>query len=366
MKRVLALHGQPTVVELDEPELRTGEVLVETDYSTVSTGTEQLILRHSLTSPGSDDEYPGSEPSWPKIRDGQEPLTLPRPPISGYASLGYSAAGTVRAVGPGVGDLRPGDRVACSGSQCAHHAEVIAVPRNLATPVPDGLGTREAAFVTLGSVAMESLRKADVRFGETVVIYGLGVLGLLAAQIAQASGLYVVGLDIDENRRALADQIGLTAVGHPDEADSMVAGATHGFGADAVLVGVVSESDRPFNHALELVRQRGTVIVLGVFGMSVDRAGLGRNDATVKQTIAYGPGRYDPHYEEGGADYPIGLVRWTENRNMQHFLRLVAEGRVDVLSLTTPEAFAVDDATSAYAQLQRDPKPPTVQFAYSH
>lgn len=352
------------MVDLEVPDLREGEVLVETRFSTVSTGTEQLILRQSLADPDHDDEYPGSNPAWPKIRDGRPPAVLPRPPIPGYASLGYSAAGTVRAIGAGVVDLEPGDRVACSGSQCAHHAEVIAVPRNLTAPIPTGLSTREASFVTLGSVAMESLRKADVRFGETVVVYGLGVLGLLAAQIAQASGLYVVGLDIDDSRQALARELGLPTVGHPDDADDLVAGATGGFGADAVLVGVVSNSDRPFNHALELVRQRGTVIVLGVFGMSVDRAGLGRNDAVVKQTIAYGPGRYDPHYEEGGADYPIGLVRWTENRNMRHFLRLVAEGRVDVLSLTTPDAFAVDDVASAYAELLHDPKPPTVQISY--
>lgn len=353
------------VCEVDQPAPRPGEILVETAFSTVSTGTERLILERSRLDPGRDDEYPGSSPSWPKIRDGAGPEVLPRTPDASGSSLGYSAAGVIREVGSAVDDLSPGMAVACSGSQGAHHAEVIAVGRNLAVPLPSGLELRDAAFVTLGAIALESLRKADLRLGETVVVYGLGVLGLLAAQIAQSAGLYVVGLDLDDDRLRLAQSLGIGTVQHPDEADAAVRAATDGFGADAVLLGVVSDSDRPLNHALELIRQRGTVVALGVFGMTINREGMGRNDATIRQTIAYGPGRYDPVYEESGVDYPIGLVRWTENRNMRHFLRLVAERKVQVRPLTT-DPFSIDDAAAAYDLLHSRPSPPTVQFRYDH
>lgn len=366
MKRLFARAGEAVLVELPEPELRPGEVLVDTAFSTVSAGTEQLILRRSREHPGVDEEYPGSNPVWSKIRSGAPPARLPRPPAPAGSSLGYSAAGVVRAVGPGVVDLAPGSRVACSGSQCAHHAEVIAVPRNLTTALPDGLSLQDGAFVTVGAVAMEALRKADLRFGETVVVYGLGLLGLLAGQIARAAGLYVIGFDVDPRRLDLARRLGLDDVADPREprAGDLVRSATDGFGADAVVLGVVSESDEPLNQALELCRQRGTVVALGVFGMTLDRTRMGANDVTIKQSIAYGPGRYDPGYEEGGVDYPIGLVRWTEGRNCAHFLRLVAEGRVQVRPLA-PEPFALSDAAAAYRLLGGPQRPPTVQFRYA-
>lgn len=365
MRRLFAHHGEPVVHDLDEPSLRAGEILVDTAFSTVSTGTELSILRRSGTEPGVDHEYPGTTPTWPKIREGTMPHLLPRPPLPLGSSLGYSAAGVVRAVGSGVSDISVGMPVACSGSQAAHHAEVICVPRNLTVPVPEQLALQQASFVTLGSIALESLRKADLRFGETVVVYGLGVLGLLAAQIAQASGMYVVGLDIDEHRRELAGELGIDDVHHPEAADEAVLRATSGFGADAVLLGVVSDSNQPLNHSLDLVRQRGTVVSLGVFGMDIERDRMGRADAVLKQTIAYGPGRYDPHYEEGGVDYPIGLVRWTENRNMAHFLRLLAERRVDVHPLAATPV-TLDGASAAYASLHGSPRPATVQFRYEH
>ncbi len=366
MKRVFAQAGRPVVHEVPEPALRAGEVLVDVAYSTVSSGTEQLILRKSLQHPGVDEEYPGTYPHWPKVRSHPVEGLLPRPPADVGISLGYSAAGVVRSVGAGITDLTPGMRVGCSGSQCAHHAEVIAVPRNLVTPLPAGIDAREGAFVTLGAIAMEALRKCECRFGETVVIYGLGLLGLLAAQIAVASGYYVVGFDLNQRNLDLARRLGINDV--HDAADEVTATravrrATDGFGADAVVLGVVSESSEPLNHALDLCRQRGTVVGLGVFGMTIERSRMGANDVVLKQSIAYGPGRYDPAYEEGGVDYPIGLVRWTEQRNMQHFLRLVEERRVQVLPLA-PDPTPVEEAPSGYELLSGADRPPTIQFGY--
>ncbi len=367
MLRVFAQLGEPVVREVGEPEVRPGEVLVDTAYSTVSTGTETLILRRSRENPGVDEEYPGSNPRWPKIRDGLVGERFPRnPEVELGTSLGYSASGVVRAVGEGVTDVAAGMTVACSGSQCAHHAEVIAVPRNLVSVLPDGVSLRQGAFVTLGAIAVEALRKADVKFGETVVIYGLGLLGLLASQIARAGGLYVIGMDIDPNRLELARTLGFPHVFDPRDAatDGRVRDLTGGFGADAVLLGIVTDSNDPLNHALDLCRQRGTVVGVGVFGMTIDRSRMGGNDVTIKQSIAYGPGRYDPRYEEGGVDYPIGLVRWTEHRNMAHFLRLLAEGAVDV-SLLAPEPILIADAPQGYALLAGPDRPPTVQFRHN-
>ena len=366
MLRIFAELGAPVVREVGEPEVRPGEVLVDTAFSTVSSGTETIILRRSLENPGVDEEYPGSDPHWPKIRDGLAGHAFPRNPEGGAGvALGYSASGVVRAVGEGVLDIVPGMRVGCSGSQCAHHAQVIAVPRNLVTVLPDSVSLRQGAFVTLGTIATEALRKADVKFGETVVVYGLGLLGLLASQIARAGGLYVIGLDIDPNRLELARSLGFTNVFDPRDAatDQRIRELTGGFGADAVLLGIVTDSNEPLNHALDLCRQRGTVVGVGVFGMTISRSRMGGNDVTIKQSIAYGPGRYDHEYEEGGVDYPIGLVRWTEHRNMDHFIRLVAEGAVDVSGLA-PEPFPIADAPKGYALLTSSGRPPTVQFSH--
>ena len=240
------------------------------------------------------------------------------------------------------------------------------MPRNLVAKLPEGVTLQQGSYVTLGAIAIESLRKADSRFGESVVIYGLGLLGLLTAQIARASGIYVIGLDVDPNRLKLARELGFDQVYDPNDADTdaAVSAATGGFGADAVLLSVVSESNDPLNHAMDLCRQRGTVVGVGVFGMTIDRARMGGHDVTIKQTIAYGPGRYDPRYEEESIDYPIGLVRWTENRNMALFLRLLADSKVDVSGLA-PSPMSVLDAPAGYALLKGRDRPPTVQFHYN-
>ncbi len=365
MKRVFAHQGKAVVREVAEPVLRYGEVLVDTAYSTISTGTETIILRKSAEEPGKDQEYPGSDPHWLKVRDGMPGRLLPRPAMAEGIAMGYSAAGVIRAVGEGVTDLAPGMAVACSGSQCTHHAEVVAVPRNLVTRVPEGLSLREAAFVTLGSIATESLRKSDCRFGETVLIYGLGLLGLLAGQIARAAGLSVIGVDINPLSLERARALGIVDVFDPTDlgSDAAIRELTGGFGADAALVTAVTESSVPFNHAISLCRQRGVVVSVGVFGMTLDRATVVDNDITIRQTVAYGPGRYDPVYEEDGIDFPVGYVRWTENRNMGYFLKLLAAGQVRVLPLA-PEPVPLDQAPQAYESLRQPDRPPTMQFRY--
>lgn len=363
MRRIFAEGGRAVIREVETPEPRPGEVLVRTAVSTVSAGTELLILRKSAVPDAVDEEYPGAAP-WedPAFRAGI-PLPLrPRRPVPGGISLGYSCAGTVIGVGAGVTDLAPGDRVACSGSQCAHHAEVVAVPRNLTVRVPAEVPIADAAFVTLGAIAMEAIRRTQVTFGETIVLYGLGLLGLLAGQIAAAAGIYTIGLDLDPRRLALARELGITDVHDPSATDvpALVRARTAGFGADGVILGVVTPSSEPLAQSLAISRQKARIVGLGVFGMHLDRDLLG--DREIVRSIAYGPGRYDPAYEENNVDYPIGIVRWTENRNAQHVLRLMAEGRLVTAPLARPFAFA--DAPAGYALLQSPERPPTIQLVH--
>ena len=371
IKKLFAQGGQAVVAEIPEPVLRPGEVLIAPAFSVVSAGTETSTIKMSADPARiHDHDYPAPDGHrfGPQIRSSSVRWSGPAPrggPPE-YALIGYSLAGRVVATAPDVTDLKPGDRVAASGSQCAHHAELVAVPRNLTTRVPDGAPLDAAAFVTLGTIAMESVRLTRATFGGTIVMYGLGLLGLLGTQIAATAGIYTVGLDLDPRRRDDARRFG--AIATPDPADEagvtqVVQDLTGGFGADGVVLGVVTTSNRPMNHAFELCRQKGVVVGLGAFGTTIDRETMVWNDVTLVMQLAYGPGRYDQVYEEGNVDYPIGYVRWTENRNAQHFLRLVAEGKVEPLAIE-PERFRFADATAAYARLLEPDRPPTLLFEY--
>jgi len=213
---------------------------------------------------------------------------------------------------------------------------------------------------------MHSLRRANCQFGETVVVLGLGLLGLLALPVARVAGMYVVGIDPDEQRRGLAASLGANEVIAPETgaAVDLVRRYTRGFGADAVLVTAATDSSEPLNLGFDLCRQRGAVVGVGLFGMSIDRARMFGADVSFYPSVAYGPGRYDPIYEEGGVDYPIGYARWTENRNMEAFLRLVAERQLSVDPLA-PLHVPFAEAPAAYQMLLEQPqRPPTVVFEY--
>ena len=363
MRRIVAERGHPALVDLTPPECMPGRVLVETMYSTVSPGTEISILRRSADAAARDVEYPGEPPyQRPNIRRWMRDAPEPTPPLPGRFSLGYSLAGRVIEVGSDVPDLAVGDLVACAGSQDAHHAEIVAVTRSLTTPVPTNAPAEDAAFVTPGAVAVEAIRRTNCRFGETVLIYGLGLLGLLAAQIARQAGLYVVGLEIDPERRAFAESLGFDEVHDPTVSGvaERVRGFTDGFGADAAVLTLVTESSQPVNHALQLTRSGGRVVGVGVFGMNLERGNV--FDRTYVHAIAFGAGRYDPWYEEGNVDYPVAHVRWSENRTMAYFIRLLAEGAVSVAGMA--ETFPLAAAGAAYARLTAPDRPFTVQFAY--
>lgn len=367
MKRVFAVDGKPVVLDVAEPELRANEVLVAPIFSTISVGTETGIIRGSNPATPETDVFKAPAPSRPKLRssgirwDGDRP----RSEEPGRHHLGYGLCGRVLAVAENVTDIAVGDLVACSGDQAAHHAERVAVPRNLLTRVPDGVKPEQAAFVTLGTIAMHGLRRTGCQFGETVVIYGLGLLGLLSVQIATSAGIYAIGLDIDERRFEQALGYGAIAAINPGQTDATakVHELTNGFGADGVILSVFTESSEPLNHAFDLCRQRGTVVGIGAFGMDIQRDRMFSRDVTLLPSLAYGPGRYDYVYEEGSVDFPIGYVRWAENRNMEAFLRLVAEKKID-LNAMAPVRIPLEDAPAAYELLRSPERPPTVLLTY--
>ncbi|MEO1999197.1 MAG: bi-domain-containing oxidoreductase, partial [Planctomycetaceae bacterium] len=266
---------------------------------------------------------------------------------------GYSAAGTVVEVGAGVDRFQVGDRVACAGAQCAHHAEFIRPPENLTVPVPDALDWGPASTVTLGAIALQGVRRAAPTMGESFVVLGLGLLGQLVSQLLKVHGCRVIGCDLDPNRVALARQLGMEAGLNP-EVDSDVQHVqrlTDGFGVDGVIITAATASDTVASTAFQMCRKKGRVVLVGDVGLNLNRHDIYEKELDFLVSTSYGPGRYDRRYEEQGLDYPRAYVRWTENRNLAEYLRLLAERRLDVLPLIAAE-YPISQAPQAYEMLK--------------
>jgi len=276
-----------------------------------------------------------------------------------FAPLGYSSAGIVMAVGKNVADMNVGDRVACAGGGKASHAEVVAVPRNLVAKIPEGVSFKEASFATLGAIAMHGIRRAERQFGETIVILGVGLLGQLAVQIAKAAGYKVIAIDKDPERIELAKKMGadLGLIAGKSDVEKEVLYHTAGIGADAVVTYAATPSSEPANLAMRLARKKGKIVVVGAVGLDLERPVFYEKELDFLMSRSYGPGRYDPIYEEKGIDYPIDYVRWTENRNMQAFLDLLKNGKVNVKPLINA-IFPVEKGKEAYELIVKDAKKP--------
>lgn len=354
--------GRTRVADVPAPGLRAGGVLVRTRWSLISAGTEKLIIDLAGKS------LVGKARARPDLvkktieKVKREGVVATYRAVAGRLSgdipLGYSAAGEVLAVGHGVTGLAPGDRVACAGAGYANHAEILSVPRNLCARVPEGVDLRFAASATLGAIALHGVRTCDARLGETVVVVGLGLLGQLAVQMLRASGVRVVAVDRDPARAALAKRLGAdVAVGGDDDPAPAVRGLTGGHGADAVLVCAGSDSSEPVSLAASLCRRRGAVVVVGAVGMDLDRRTFYEKELSLRMSTSYGPGRYDPLYEERGLDYPYSYVRWTEGRNLGAYLDLVAKGAIDLGPLCTHE-FPIEEGDAAYALVTGERREP--------
>ena len=282
--------------------------------------------------------------------------------------VGYSNAGIVLAKGKGVTRFNPGDHVACAGAGFASHAEYATIPVNLAVKVPDEILFKSACFTTLGAIAMQGIRRANVTFGETVVITGLGLLGLLAVQIAKAWGLLVIGVDVNVERLNLAKELGADFCFDASDIklDQKITDITNSYGADAVIIYAATDKSEPVNKALELCRKKGRVVIVGSVGMNLQREAMYAKELDIVMSTSYGPGRYDKQYEIKGLDYPIGYVRWTENRNMMEFIRLLANSQVKVDPLIS-NIYSIDQAQEAYQSLlETGGKNIAAVFKYAH
>ncbi|MBK8270985.1 MAG: bi-domain-containing oxidoreductase [Planctomycetes bacterium] len=286
----------------------------------------------------------------------KETIDKVRERLDALTPLGYSLSGIVEEVGSGVDDLRIGDRVACAGEGVAMHAEFVSIPRNLCVKIPDGVAMTDAAFSTVGAVAMNGVRQGGIALGDSVVVIGLGLVGLLAVQILKAAGCKVIGIDVDPSKMELARQCGADIAIPRTEAgiEAVILEATNGIGADAAYIAASTKSADPLNLAGEILRDRGRVIIVGMVPVQADWQTYYSKELSVVMSRSYGPGRYDPAYEHKGIDYPIGYVRWTEGRNMEEFLRLVAAGSVSLAKMS-PATFKFADAPQAYKELHDSP-----------
>jgi polar amino acid transport system substrate-binding protein len=354
MKQVLqhVKSGAVAVKDVPAPVARPGFVLVRTAASLISAGTERVAVESGQKGlVGRAIEQPalvkqvlnkarseGLVNTFEAVRSKLESLT----------ALGYSAAGTVVSVGDETSGLRAGDRVACAGLGYASHAEVLSVPKNLCVRLPHAVSFDAGAVATVGAIALQGVRLAELTLGESVVVIGLGLIGQLTVQLLGAHGCRVFGIDIDEQRIDLAKRLGADG-GCPsnEDAKQRVIEWSRGRGADAVLITAGTASNAPVELAGEISRTKGRVIAVGAVGLNIPRKPYYDRELTFKISMSYGPGRYDPEYEERGHDYPFGYVRWTEGRNIEAFLDLVSSRRVNVDPLIT-HRFKIEEGERAY------------------
>ena len=266
-------------------------------------------------------------------------------------NVGYAVTGEVIGLGAGVEGIRAGDLVACGGAGQANHAEYVSVKKNLVCRIPDGCSATAAASATVGSIAMQGVRRASPQLGETVCVLGLGLIGQLTVQLLRAAGCVVIGMDLDAERVARAKTFGMEeGAPDPDLLKQLIRDRTHGHGADRTLITAASKSEAVINLAMEATRAKGTVVIVGDVSLNIERAVFYRKEINLLMSTSYGPGRYDRAYEEDGQDYPLSYVRWTLNRNMQSYLALIAAGRLDVdglIDLIVP----IDEAPEVYKAL---------------
>ncbi|PTR02779.1 threonine dehydrogenase-like Zn-dependent dehydrogenase [Nitrosomonas nitrosa] len=351
MKQILQSlkTGATEIAEIPCPSVKRGQLLIRTTQTLVSVGTERMLVEFGKA--GWIDKA-RQQPD--KVRmvldkiktDGLKPtvetvfnkLDQPLP-------LGYCNVGVVMEVGDGVAGFSTGDRVASNGK----HAEVVSVPTNLCARIPDSVSDEEAAYTVIAAIALQGIRLVQPTLGESIVVTGLGLIGLIAVQLLRAHGCRVLGIDYDADKLALAQQFGAEIVNLSAGEDPVAAAQrfSRGRGIDAVIITASTKSSEPVHQAALMCRKRGRIVLVGVTGLELSRADFYEKELTFQVSCSYGPGRYDPNYEEKGQDYPVGFVRWTEQRNFEAVLDMLADGRLDVKPLIS-HRFAIDEAEKAY------------------
>ena len=346
--------GATILEEVPVPQVKSGSVLIKTSRTLVSLGTERMLVEF-----GKANFISKARQQPDKVKqvidkihtDGLQPtikavfnkLGQPMP-------LGYCNVGKVVAVGRGVTEFTVGDRVASNGP----HAEYVCIPQNLVAKIPDNVSDDEAAFTVIGSIGLQGIRNLNPQLGETVVVTGLGLVGLVTAQLLKANGCNVIGIDYDQQKVDLAQEKGILALNPGSGVDpvSFVEEHTNGVGADGVIITASTKSDEVIHQACEMSRKRGRIILVGVVGMNMRRDDFYKKELTFQVSCSYGAGRYDEEYEQKGHDYPLPYVRWTEKRNFQTILNAISNGGLDVKSLIT-EIVELKDYEQIYGDMRK-------------
>ena len=365
MKQGIVKKGKVLSENIPTPIVSDGSVLIQVAYSCISAGTEmtsvntskQSIIQRALNSP----EEVKTAIEFAKANGIAKTIQRVRGVLEGGKQTGYSASGTVIAIGKGVTNFQIGDKVAAAGAGIANHAEFIDVPVNLTMLVPKGMDLKYASTVTLGGIALQGVRRIDLKLGEICVVVGAGILGLLALQLLKKSGVQVIVSDFDQKRLDLAASFGADMVINPSKEDLLktVSSFTGGHGADGVLFTAATSSSKPLSESFKMCRKKGKVVLVGVVGMDIERGDMYAKELDFLISTSYGPGRYDANYEEKGLDYPFAFVRWTENRNMTEYLRLVNQNYINVEKLIDA-IFPIDQITEAFDSLQKEGEKPII------
>lgn len=347
-------QGNTILEEVPAPQVKSGQVLIQTTRTLVSLGTERMLVefgkanfvakarqqpdkvKQVLDKMKTDGVIPTLEAVFNKLN---QPLPL-----------GYCNVGKVVAVGKGVSEFQVGDRVASNGN----HAEFVSVPKNLVAKIPEGVSDEEAAFTVIGAIGLQGIRLVNPTFGETIVVVGLGLIGLVTSQLLQANGCKVIGLDFDQQKVDLAKAKGITAVnpGAGTDPVKFVQEATSSVGADGVVITASSTSNDIIHQAAEMSRKKGRIVLVGVIGLDIKRADFFEKELSFQVSCSYGPGRYDDDYEQKGIDYPIGYVRWTEKRNFEAILQAIANKQLDVNPLIT-ERVKLENYEEIYGDMRK-------------
>lgn len=355
MKQILQdlRNGETRIEEVPAPANVSGNILIKTNKSVVSAGTERMLVNFGKANyldkarqqPDKVKQVINkvkTDGLLPTIEAVSSKLDQPLP-------LGYCNAGTV--INSDVPGFKIGDRVISNGN----HSEIVRVPGNLCAKIPENVDDESASFTVLGSIALQGVRLICPTIGETVVVSGLGLIGLMAVQILKANGCRVLGIDYDENKCALAREFGADTVNLSLDEDPLIIANSFskGRGIDAVLITAATDSNEPMSQAANMLRKRGRIVLVGVVGLELSRADLYEKEITFQVSCSYGPGRYDSEYEENGKDYPIGFVRWTEQRNFEAILDMFSTKSLDIKSLVT-HRFEFEDALAAYKELNNN------------
>ena len=363
MIQAIVKKGKVLAEQIPAPSVSRGCVLIKVVNSCISAGTEisgvsnsgKSLIRRALEQP----ENVKKVISMIKSDGIASVYAKVKGKLDSGNPTGYSLSGVVIAVGEGVSNFEIGERVAAAGAGLANHAEYVDVPKNLVMKMPQDMDFERACTVTLGGIAMQGVRRIDLRLGETCVVVGAGILGLLAVQMLKISGVRVAVSDFDDRRLQIAKECGAELVINPSRDDllDVVSSWSGGYGADGVLFTAATNSSEPLSQSFAMCKKKGRVVLVGVAGMQINREDMYKKELDFLISTSYGPGRYDKSYEEQGLDYPFSYVRWTENRNMSEYLRLVNENLIKLDKLIDAK-YPIEQVTEAFESLQTSQNKP--------